>query len=103
MPDEKQPTSTLTPLQSAWLQYVDDLSTLLVPDLDDHALYQHVQFRDNVLARVKSQAFLDGLEEEWGDGEKANDVRAPKQLQEIKDLLIMELKSFGLALKATPP
>src|SRR5712692_1456227 len=87
-----------TPLQSAWLAFVDSVFPLLAPDLDDAALYQYVQFRDNVFALVKSQDFLDELQTGWP--KTSSDY---PQDRKMSDLLLLELRAFPLAMQATPP
>jgi hypothetical protein len=99
-----------TPLQTAWLEYVDDIAGLLIPELDDTPLFQYSQLRDNVVAIVKSESFLDGLEAAWKyrsrsarkveDDSQANiEIPSADDFEKLKNVLILELRAFVFALK----
>ena len=99
MPD--QPNRS--PLQSAWLVFADSVQVLLVPELDDKPMYQYLQFRDNALALVRSQAFLDGLTEGWNAPPNSETGKTTtEQIDQVRNLMVLELQAFSNGLREDP-
>ena len=55
----------LTPIQKAWVDFIASLRQLLITKLDDRALDQYLEFRDEVLKLALKKELLDELEKAW--------------------------------------
>ena len=80
----------LSPLRLEWLPFTKGVRSLLVAQPDDRPLDQYLALRDNALAQVQSDQFLDELDKQWNSqkGEPG---------EEVLRALAAELKAFGLA------
>jgi hypothetical protein len=97
MPDVQRPGETQ--VQTAWLNFIAALQSLLGPRPDDRPLDQYLAFRDAVLAMVRSPQFLQELNGAWRAATKPPGS-APRHL------LLLELEAFPRAVevaRATEP
>jgi len=88
MPENSQ----WTPIQVAWVSFVDSVQGLLVPRSDDRPLDQYLAFRDAVLALVRNDQFLMELNMTWPA------IAAPP-LTDTGSLLLLELQAFPHAVE----
>ena len=87
------PDSNLTPIEVAWVKFVHHLSDLLVIQPDDRPLDQYLRFRDEVLALVTSDEFLQELKENW-PGQTGSAVSpVPDKRARTANLVLLELDS----------
>ena len=86
MPNETQQT----PIQIAWINYVNAVQTLLGPQIDDRSLYQFFGFRDAVLNLVNGEQFLTDLNTAWLS-------LSDHQPYAIGNALLLELEAFPRA------
>lgn len=82
-----------TPMGDAWLDYTDSVLLLLVPQQDDRALDQYMEFRDNVYKIVQGDLFLHELNQAW-----SRFYEPPNA--EIGAALLIELKSFSRSIES---
>ena len=87
-----------------WLNFIEALKSLLVPQQDDRPLDQYLQFRDAVIALVTSENFLAELHNVWSNHNDNNKLLDHK----VKELLLLELRAFAPAvavadLASNPP
>jgi hypothetical protein len=80
----------LSPLRLEWLPFTKGVRSLLVPQPDDRPLDQYLALRDNALAQVQSDQFLDELDKQWNSQKGGPN-------EEVLRALVMELKAFTLA------
>jgi hypothetical protein len=93
------PDANLTPLEVAWLDFVNNLSDLLAIQPDDRPLDQYLRFRDEVLALVKSDEFLQELKVNWPSGAGATVQPVPDKSAIIANLVVLELDSSARAIE----
>lgn len=98
------PHENLAPIQAKWLEFLDATFPLFVPDLDDSGLYQYLQFRDNLFALLKSDAFLNALGEAWTiptqNTEKGSNLITSDQMQQVLNLALLEVQAITNGLRA---
>ncbi len=78
--------------QAAWIDYTACLRLLLASQPDDRPLDQYLAFRDKVISMVQDQQFLFELQNAWKPFTDTEKV-------EIGEALLMELKTFPLAVE----
>lgn len=91
MPDNAQQTA----IQNKWIDYVQGVKVLLVPQADDRLLDRYLPFRDAVLVLVQNEQFLKELNEAWPPRSPSGDF----QLTEVGDALLLELQAFPHAVE----
>ena len=79
-----------TPIQIAWLNFTKSVQILLVPQVDDRPLDQYLSFREEVLALVQNEHFLNDLNVGMGP---------PPEPSGIVNALLAELRAFPLAVE----
>lgn len=92
--------SERSPIQRAWLRFVQGVHALLVPRPDDRPLDQYLAVRDAVVPLVQSETFLTDLQQAWGP-------LGNTPLLAVGQALLLELEATSRALEVaqatTPP
>jgi hypothetical protein len=85
----------LTPIQFAWINYVQSVRALLVPQVDDRPLDQFLVFRDSVLKLVQGPQCLEALDYGW------TGRISPPNDSEVNQMLLPELEAFPRAVEVS--
>ncbi len=83
---------TLTPIQTAWLNFVTSARVLFAVQPDDRTLDQYLQFRDEVFSIIENQNFLKELQGAWAPLTNG-------AMSDIGGTLLMELSAFSRAVE----